>query len=137
MRVEDRLGIPVVGAHVNAVLPGVHVAPRQTGRDGTIEFRDLPVRPERAVAIAPGYWLAGVQFTPGPEHELLSATIVVEPTVRLRVTVLDDTNGRPLRHANILVTHAGGDLWIWGGVLPPPDAPPRDHHDVEVRPPGR
>jgi hypothetical protein len=61
-------------------------------------------------------------------------TIVLEPTERLRIAVLDAASGRPLRHANVLVTHGGGDLWIWGGVLPPPDAPPKDRHDVEVRP---
>ncbi|MCE9637084.1 MAG: hypothetical protein K8T90_15375 [Planctomycetes bacterium] len=36
----------------------------------------------------------------------------------MRVAVLDASTGKPLRHANVLVTHGGGDLWIVGGVLP-------------------
>jgi hypothetical protein len=116
------------------VLPNVQTAPTTTGSDGNVEFENLPVRAERIFAVAPGYWIAGALIPPGSLDEPLDVTIVLASTVRLHVEILDATTGKPLRHANLLVTHGGGDYWVWGGVLPPPDAPPRDHHDVEVRP---
>lgn len=132
-RVLGRLGVPISAARVNVVLPNIHVPPKKTGHDGTVEFTDLPARPERIVAMAAGHWPGGVLVQPGAIEETIGAEITLEPTARLRVEVLDATTGKPLRHANLLVTHAGGDYWSWGGVLPPPDAPPQDHHDVEVR----
>lgn len=134
VRVEDRLGIAIRGASVNVVLPSVHVAPRTTDGDGRAEFANLPVRADRVLAVASGYWMAGTLVAPGPIDEALDVTIVLEPTARVRVAVLDAATGKPLRHANVLVTHGGGDLWIVGGVLPRRDETPKDHHDVEVRP---
>jgi hypothetical protein len=32
------------------------------------------------------------------------------------------------------VSHGGGDYWNWGGVLPPPGVPEKDHQEVVVLP---
>ncbi len=133
VRITGELGLGLRGARVRVLLPGIHVAPRTADADGRVAFGDLPARPERAMATAAGHWPGGAIIAPGPLEEPLDVEIVLEPAARLRVAILDAATGKPLRHANVFVSHAGGEQCMWGGVLPPPGAPPRDHHDVDVR----
>ncbi len=132
VHVTDHLGLPAIGALVQLVAPGFHHAPVRTDREGVAPFPALPVLPQGVIATLSGHHASGAALPktePGTpiaiHHRLLRAA-------RLRVRVRDATDGRTLRHANVLVSHAGGDHWTWGGVLPPPDAPPREAVEMEV-----
>jgi 5-hydroxyisourate hydrolase-like protein (transthyretin family) len=133
VRVGDTLGVPIAGAQVRAVLPDVSVARVETGFDGCATIDDLPARPVTVVAEAHGYWPAGASIAPGCIADPVEAEITLERAVRLRVHLRDAATGRPVRHANLFVRHAGGEQWTWGGVLPPPGESQRDFHDVSVR----
>jgi hypothetical protein len=76
----------------------------------------------------------GVFVPKGEPGVPTEVTISLQRTVPLRVAVRDAETGKPLRHANVCVSHGGGDYWNWGGVLPPPGAPERDHADIVVLP---
>ena len=126
-------GNPIANARVRVALPGISLPPAKSRFDGLAEVDDLPGRPASVLADAAGYWGAGTIVPDGGMAEPAEVIVTLERSARLRVHLLDAATDRPVRHANLLVSHAGGDMWSWGGVLPPPDQPPRDFHDVDVR----
>jgi hypothetical protein len=134
VRVEDPLGLPVPGAVVSMMTPNFHVAPKEVDSGGLAHIDGLPVRPNAVLAAAPGFWQQGVALPPGGLTDPAEVRVVLPRSVAMRIFARDAVTGKPVRHANILVTHSGGDQWIWGGVLPPPDAPSQSFHEVQVSP---
>ena len=134
VRVEDTIGLPVPGAVVSLITPNLHVAPKHVDSDGVAHIEGLPVRPDAIIAAALGFWQQGVALPPGRLTDPADVRVVLPRSVVMRISARDAVTGKLVRHANILVTHSGGDQWIWGGVLPPPDAPPQHFHEVQVSP---
>ena len=132
-RVERVDGTPIAHARVRVAIPELSLAPVKTRADGLAEFGDLPARPARVLAEAAGYWPAGTTLPDGDVADPADVIVTLERAARLRVHVIDAATERPVRHANVIVSHAGGDECTWGGVLPPPDQPPRDFQDISVR----
>jgi hypothetical protein len=134
VRVEDELALPVVGVPVQFVAPNFRTLIVATDAEGRAEASDLPTRPETVLVGVREFSPRGVFVPPGEPGVPVEVTISLHRTTLLRVAVRDAETGKPLRHANIRVSHGGGDYWNWGGVLPPPGAPQPDHHDIFVLP---
>ena len=131
--VEDELGLPVAGAHVELRYPNHIMASVETGDDGRAVASDLFAVPMVAVARANGFWPAAAKLVEGPAGPP-AARLTLRRVTRIEVKVCDAADGRVLRYANVRVRHEGGDQWDWGGVRPAPGAPPREVHDAWVLP---
>jgi hypothetical protein len=134
VRVEDGLGLPVPGAAVIAIAQNFHATPTPVDEGGLASIENLPVRPHGIVAVAPGFWQKGVALPPGELTDPVELRVVLPRWVEMRIFTRDAATGKLVPHANILVKHSGAEQWIWGGVLPAPDAPPVDFHEVQVSP---
>lgn len=133
VRVEDELALPVVGAPVQFVAPNFQTRVVPADSEGIAEA-SLPVRPESVLVGVLEFSPRGAFVPQGEPDVPTEVTISLQRTVPLRVAVRDAATGKPLRHANVCVSHGGGDYWNWGGVLPPPGAPEKDHSEVRVLP---
>lgn len=130
--VTGRLDLPLAGARVEVKLPSIHIAPRATDANGYVTFTDLPARPVSVVAYAPGHAPGGTILPEGDIAETIDTDVTLEPAARLRVFVVNAATGRPVRNANLRIRHRGLEFSDWGGILPPPDAPPANHRDFDV-----
>lgn len=134
VRVEDELGLPVVGVPVQICAPDMQPLVVATDTEGRAEAAGLPVRPTTVAVGVVEFSPRGVVVPPGETAEPIDVSISLLRMAQVRIAVRDAETGKALRHANIFVSHGGGDYWNWGGVLPPPGQSPKEHHDVAVLP---
>ncbi|MCE9635790.1 MAG: hypothetical protein K8T90_08805 [Planctomycetes bacterium] len=134
VRVEDELGLPVTGVPVQFSVPDIETLVVPTDEEGRAEATDLPERPTAVMVGVIEFSPRGTVVPPGDPGVPVELTISLQRTLRMRVAARDAESGKLLRHANICVSHGGGDYWSWGGVLPAPGAPEKDHSDVVVLP---
>lgn len=134
VQVEDELGLPVGGVPVQFSMPDFQPVIVPTDEEGVAQASDLPVRPDKVMVGVLEFSPRGTLVPPGEPGVPIDLGISLQRTVRMQVAVRDAETGKALRHANICVSHGGGDYWNWGGVLPPPGAPQKDHQDVVVLP---
>jgi hypothetical protein len=117
MKVEDPLGAPVTGAFVEIQVPGHFVPPIVTGEDGMVRARDIPARPVAAGVQARGFRRMGIGWQqPDPGETEFGGTLSLHRLALCAVRVVDRVTGRPLRQANILVVHEGGNAFQWTGT---------------------
>jgi hypothetical protein len=134
VRVESPLGLPIPDAKVVLQAENYGSPALACGPDGVAEAAGYAVRPRTALASAPGYWPAGAVVPPGEPGVPVEVTVTLKEATVIRVSAQDAVTGRPLRHANLLVSSAGSDHWSWGGVLPPPGAPEPGYSEFQVLP---